>query len=77
MNIMPGLHSALVSVPKLADAGYTTVLTKDGAAIYNNNTTAITEINPPIHESNQCQHTQMWRLNLDYENPNIHNPNKK
>jgi hypothetical protein len=28
MNIVPGLHSALASVPKLADAGYTTILTK-------------------------------------------------
>jgi hypothetical protein len=28
MNIVPGLHSALVSIPKLVDAGYTTVLSK-------------------------------------------------
>jgi hypothetical protein len=34
MNIVPGLHSALVSIPKLADAGYTTVFNKNGAAIY-------------------------------------------
>jgi hypothetical protein len=33
MNIVPGLHSTLVSVPKLADAGYTTVFSKAGAAI--------------------------------------------
>ncbi len=33
MNIVPGLHSALVSIPKLADAGYTTVFNKNGAAI--------------------------------------------
>jgi hypothetical protein len=45
MNIVPGLHSALVSVPKLADAGCTTVLTKDGKAIYNDNTKAITASN--------------------------------
>jgi hypothetical protein len=30
MNIVPGLHLALVSVPKLVDAGYTMVLMKDG-----------------------------------------------
>jgi hypothetical protein len=30
MNIVPGLHSALVCISKLADTGYTTVLTKDG-----------------------------------------------
>jgi hypothetical protein len=31
MNIVPGLHSTLVSRPKLADAGYTTVLSKKGS----------------------------------------------
>ncbi len=61
MNIVPGLHSALVSVLKLADAGYAMVLTKDDAAIYNDNTTAITASNPPILESNWCQHPGMWR----------------
>ncbi len=48
MNIVPGLHSALVSIPKLVDTGYTTVLTKDGAAIYDDNNTAITASNPSI-----------------------------
>jgi hypothetical protein len=52
MNIVPSLHLALVSIPKLADAGYTIVLTKDGTAIYNDNTKAITASNPPILESN-------------------------
>jgi hypothetical protein len=28
MNIVPGLHSALVSIPKIAGAGYTTVFNK-------------------------------------------------
>jgi hypothetical protein len=28
MNIAPGLHSTLVSIPKLADEGYTTVFSK-------------------------------------------------
>jgi hypothetical protein len=68
MNIMPGLHLVLVSLPKLADAGYTTVLSKHGAAIYDDNTTAITATNPPILESNWCQTTGMWRLNLDPDN---------
>jgi hypothetical protein len=77
MNIVPGLHSALVSIPKLADAGYTTVLTKDGAAIYDDNTTAITVSNPPILESDWCQHTGMWRLNLDPKNPNLHNTDEQ
>ena len=35
MNRVPGLHSTLtlISVPKLADAGYTTVFNKAGAAV--------------------------------------------
>ncbi len=77
MNMMPGLHLALVSVPKLADTGYTTVLPKDGAIIYNVNPTAITASNPPILESNRCQHTGMWRLNLNPKNPNTHSPDKQ
>jgi hypothetical protein len=59
MNIVPDLHCVLVSIPKLADIGYTMVLMKDGAAIYDDNTTAITASNPPILESDQCQHTGM------------------
>ncbi len=66
-----------MSVPKLADAGYTTVLSKDGRAIYGDNTTAITANNPPILESDWCQHTGMCRLNLDPKNPNTHSPGKQ
>jgi hypothetical protein len=77
MNIVPGLHSALVSIPKLAEVGYKTILTKDGTAIYNDNTTAITASNPPILESIWCQDTGMWRLNLDPKNPNTHSPKEQ
>ncbi len=35
MNIVPGLQLTLVSIPKLADAGYTPVFSKEGAVIYN------------------------------------------
>jgi len=65
MNIVPGLHSALVSIPKLADAGYTTVFNKNGVAIYNDETTKITTTSPPVLESECCEHTGMWRLNLN------------
>ncbi len=74
MNIVPGLHLALVSTTKLADLGYTTVLTKNGTAIYHGNTTAITASNSPILESDRCQHTRMWRLNIDPKNTNTHSP---
>ena len=59
MNIVPGLHSALVSIPKLADAGYTTVFKKDGVAIYDNETTLITATGPPVLKSERCEHTGM------------------
>jgi hypothetical protein len=49
MNIVPGLHLILVSIPKLGDAGYTTsVFSKEGAAIYNDYTTTITANKPYI-----------------------------
>ena len=65
MNIVPGLHSALVSIPKLADAGYTTVFNKKGAAIYDDYTTKITATSPPVLESERCEHTGMWKLDLN------------
>ncbi len=64
------LHLALVSVPKLADTGYTMVLTKDDAAIYDDNTTAITASNPPILKSNRCQH-------IDCKDPHTHSPDEQ
>ncbi len=67
MNIVPGLHSALGSIPKLADAGYTTVFNKNGAAIYDDKTTTFTATNPPVLESECCKHTGMWTLNLNPE----------
>jgi hypothetical protein len=67
MNIVPGLYSALVSIPKLADAGYTTVFNKNGTAIYDDKTTTVTATNPPILESECCKHTGMWTLNLNPE----------
>ena len=65
MNIVPGLHSALISIPKLADAGYTTVFKKDGAAVYNDYTTTITATNKPVLESKRCEQMGMWKLDLD------------
>jgi hypothetical protein len=65
MNIVPGLHLALVSIPKLADAGYTTVFNKNGAAIYDDYTTKITATIPPVMESERCENTGMWKLDLN------------
>ncbi len=72
MNIAPGLHMALVSISKLADAGYTTVFNKNSAAIYDDETTIITATKPPVLDSECYKHTGMWKLNLD---PEATNPN--
>jgi hypothetical protein len=68
MNIVPGLHSTLISVPKLADAGYTTVFNKDGAAIYDDYTTTITPSWPPVLNADRCNQTGLWNLPLDDQN---------
>ena len=65
MNIVPGLHSTLISVPKLADAGYTTVFSKAGAMIYDDYTTKISASNPPVLDANRCESTGLWKLPLD------------
>jgi hypothetical protein len=65
MNIVPGLHSTLISVPKLADAGYTTVFSKAGAAIYDDYTTTILTSNPPVLDAERCDHTGLWKLQLE------------
>ncbi len=67
MNIVPGLHSTLVSVPKLADAGYTTVFSKKGVVIYNDDTITITADKPPVLEANRCNLTGLWKLPLHAE----------
>jgi hypothetical protein len=64
MNIVPGLHSTLVSVPKLVDARYTTVISKKGAVIYDDHTTTITADKPLILEADRCNLTGLWKLPL-------------
>jgi hypothetical protein len=67
MNIVPGLHSTLVSIPKLVDAGYTTVFSKKGAAIYDDHTTTITADKPSVLEADRCNLTGLWKLPLHPE----------
>ena len=65
MNIVPGLLSTQISVPKLADAGYTTVYSKAGAVIYDDYTTTILASNPPVLDADRCDRTGLWKLPLD------------
>ncbi len=67
MDIVPGLHSTLVSIPKLADEGYTTVFSKVGVAIYNDHTTTITADNPSVLEASRCNLIGLWKLPLHAE----------
>jgi hypothetical protein len=65
MNIVPGLHSTLISIPKLADAKYTTVFKKGKATIYDALTTMITADQPPILDAPRCKLTGLWELPLE------------
>jgi hypothetical protein len=67
MNIVPRLHSTLVSVPKLVNAGYTKVFSKEGAAIYDDHTTTIIADKPPILEADRCNLRGLWKLPLHTE----------
>jgi hypothetical protein len=82
MNIVPGLHSTLISVSKLADAGYTTIFEHDMATIYDATTTTIQANNQPILEAPRRASTRLWKLQqldpLDQpEAPAINNPQPK
>jgi hypothetical protein len=65
INIVPGLHSTLISIPKLADANYATVFKKEKATIYDATTTSISATLPPVLEAHQCKLTGLWKLNLE------------
>ena len=68
MNIIPGLHTPLVSVPKLADAGYITIFEKSIANVYSKVTTTITASNKPVLQAPRCQMTGLWKMGLEPTN---------
>jgi hypothetical protein len=57
MNVVPGLHSTLVSIPKMANADYIVVFNKYKATIYNTRTTTITASADPVVTTTWCQST--------------------
>ena len=69
VNIVPGLHSTLISVPKLADSDYITVFDKRMATIYDATTTDITATNPSILEAPRCNATGLWKHPLENNQP--------
>jgi hypothetical protein len=57
MNIVPGLHSTLISVPKIVDKDYVVVFDKKSAKTYEAKTTTITATAEPIIEAPRCTST--------------------
>jgi hypothetical protein len=55
MNIVPNLHSMLISIPKMADADYIAVFNKKEARIYDATTTIILASKDPILVAPPCQ----------------------
>ena len=64
MHLVKDLHTSLVSVPKLADADYITVLDKKGAKIYDGYTTTIKVSEKAVLEGYRCKRTGLWRIPL-------------
>jgi hypothetical protein len=77
MNIVPNLHSTLISVPKMANHGYIAVSDKMEARIYNGTTTTIRTLGDPLIVAPRCDVTGLWKmeLNLDYEILGREHPN--
>ncbi len=67
MNIIPNLHSKLISVPKMADHGYIAVFDKNEARIYDGTTTTITASEEPIIVALRCEDTGLWKMELDLD----------
>ena len=67
MNIVPNLHSMLISIPKMTDADNIAVFNKKEARIYNATTTIVSATKDAILVAPRCQDTGLWELNLDHE----------
>jgi hypothetical protein len=65
MNIVPGLHSTLVSIPKIVDNDYIVVFDKKLAKTYNATTTTIRATAEPVLEAPQCTSTGLWLMPLE------------
>ncbi len=57
MNEVPGLHSTLISIPKMANADYIVVFDKHKATIYDAATTRIIASADSIVVAPRCQTT--------------------
>ncbi len=69
ISIVPGLHTTLISVPKLADANYVTIFDKNEAKIYDATITNISTTQPPVLTAPRCNDTGLWRIPLNPRKP--------
>jgi hypothetical protein len=67
MNIVPNLHSTLISVPKIADADYIAVFDKKRSQNIQCNDYHHVSNKDPILVAPRCQDTGLWKFDLDYE----------
>ena len=65
MNIVPELHSTLVSVPKMVDEDNIIVFDKKSAKTYDATTTMITASEKPVLEAPRCTSTGLWLMPLE------------
>ena len=65
MNIVPGLHSTLISVPKMVDKDYIVVFDKKSATTYDATTTMISASEKPVLEAPRCTSTGLWLMPLE------------
>ncbi len=64
INIVPGLHSTLVSIPKIVNKDYIIVFDKKMTKTYDATTTTITATTEPVLESPRCTLTGLWLMPL-------------
>jgi hypothetical protein len=67
VNIVPNLHSMLISVPKMADTDYIALFNKNEARKYDATTNTMSATKDPILVAPRCKKKGLWKLDLDYE----------
>ncbi len=72
MNIVPGLHSTLVSIPKMLEKDFIVVFDKKSAKTYDATTTTILATEQPILEAPRCTSTGLWLMPLDADGDKEH-----
>ncbi len=72
MNVVPGITKSLVSICKIADTDYITVLDKNEANIYDATTTTVPTNLPAILSGDKCQQTGLWGIPLIPNNNSNH-----